>query len=304
MKRDASVVAQRVALQLTRDAAFEPLVSDTFSRHEFEAALAATAHELWVDDAHGRIRGHLYGATFDDPLFGRQTWTGPDGYSFESDDVLDNLCERAYPDWRHDGSMAHLVWALAGQGTRAWTDRGYRLVSVRGAVALDESYDVEWPEGYSLRRGVGSDLASALEFDALIDVAQGVDLALLTSEQRRTNEADLVELLEDPDCYYYLVEVDSIPVAQCVTFSLPPLRGNFDDTVYVSALAVRPDHQRRGVATRLVRTILTTARSQGARYAEVRWHIDNEPATSLWSSIGFRPTYVQLRRPLDDSAQR
>jgi GNAT superfamily N-acetyltransferase len=304
MKRDAPAIAQRVAFQLSRDAEFEPLVSDEFSRHEFESALAATPRALWVDDAHGRIRGHLYGATFDDPLFGRQTWSGPDGYSFESDNVLDNLCARAYPEWRQDGSTAHLVWALAGQGTRVWTDRGYRIVSVRGARELHEAYDVQWPEGFSLRRGEASDLASALDFDALIDTAQGVDLALLTSEQRRTNEADLVELLEDPDCYYYLVENDSSPVAQCVTFTLPPLRGNFDDTIYISALAVRPDHQRRGIATRLLRTIFNTARTNGARYAEVRWHIDNEPATSLWSRVGFRPTYVQLRRSLLDLAQR
>ncbi len=303
MKRDAPAIAQRVALQLSRDAQFEPLVSSDFSRPDFESTLASTAHELWVDDAHGRIRGHLYGATFDDPLFGRQTWTGPDGYSFESDDVLADLCDRAYPDWCRDGSRAHLVGALAGQGTRGWTERGYRVVSVRGAAALTDSHDVPWPEGYSLRQGVSSDIGAALEFDALIDVAQGVDLALLTSEQRRTNEADLIELFEDPECLYYLGEVDAVPVAQCVSFLLPPLRGNFDDTVYLSALAVRPDHQRRGVATRLVRTILHAARAQGARFAEVRWHIDNGPATSLWSALGFRPTYVQLRRPLADLPQ-
>ncbi len=303
MKRDAPAIAQRVARQLTRDAAREPLVSDEFSRHDFETALATTHHALWVDDTSGRIRGHLYGATFDDLLRGRQTWSGPDGYSFDFDHVLDALCERAYPQWRSEGSSAHLVWALAGHGTRVWTDRGYRIVSVRGGIALDEAYDVHWPEGFSLRRAGPSDLAAVVRFDEQIDLAQGVDVASLRPAQREATRADLRELIEDPDCHCYFVELDSQPVAQCVTFSLAPLRGNFDATVYVSALAVRPDQQRRSIATRLLRTIFNDATASGAHYAEVRWHIDNEPATSLWSAIGFRPTYVQLRRTLGDLAE-
>ena len=299
VKSDASAIAQRVADQLSRDAAVEPLVSRFFSRQDFEQALANSAGPVWVEDSCGHLRGHLYGATLDDPVRGRQTWTGPGGYSYEFENVLDNLCDWAYRTWRESGSTAHLVWALAGNGTQDWIERGYHIVSVRGSLALGDPFEVTWPAGQRLRRGDGADLDTALAFDALIDQAQGVRLDALTDVQREANKADLVELLDDPDCQYHLVEVDAQPAAQCVTFPLPPLRGSYDDTVYLSSLAVDPRFRRRGLATRLVHAVLNGAIEDGFRFAEVRWHIDNEEATSLWSNLGFRPTYVQLRRPLD-----
>lgn len=300
IKGDARAIAQRVADQLSRDAKIEPLVSQEFSRHEFELALATTAGPVWVDESHGHIRGHLYGATFDDPLHGRQTWSGPDGYSYESEHALDNLCEWAYHQWRDLGSTAHLVWALAGNGTQAWVERGYSIVSVRGARALAPVPDVAWPPGHRVRRGTPADLPTAVTFDAMIDLAQGVELDLLSDDQRASNRADLVELLEDPECHYYLLDVDERAAAQCVTFPLPPLRGNFEDTIYVGSLAVDPAYRRRGLATKLMHHVLNDAVNDGFRFAEVRWHIDNDDATSLWSALGFRPTYVQLRRPLLD----
>jgi GNAT superfamily N-acetyltransferase len=298
VKSDASSIAQRVAEQLSRDARIEALVCDDFSRQEFESALATSTGPVWVDDSNGHLRGHLYGATFDDPLHGRQTWTGPDGYSFDSEDVLDNLSVWAYRSWRDEGSGAHLVWALAGRGTQAWVERGYRIISVRASLALGDHIDFSWPGGHRVRRGTPGDLETALAFDALIDLAQGTQLDSLIDAQREASEAALVELLDDPDCHYYLVEIDSVVAAQCMAFPLPTLRGNFEDTVYVGSLAVDPAFRRRGVATMLMHTILNDALDDGFRFAEVRWHINNEEATSLWPALGFRPTYVQLHRTL------
>ena len=298
IKSDASAIAQRVADQLFRDHQIESLVSPEFSRQDFEFALANSATPVWVDDSNGHFRGHLYGATLDDALHNSQTWTGPDGYSYESDDVLDNLCEWAYHSWREQGSTAHLVWALAGGGTQAWIERGYQITSVRGALALPQPWDVTWPDEHVIRRASVSDLPAALAFDALIDLAQGTPVDLQTGAQREENEADLFELLDDPDCHYYLLYVDELPAAQCVAFALPALRGNYDDTIYVSSLAVASAFRRRGLATRLVRTVLNDSFDDGFRFAEVRWHIDNDAATALWSSLDFRPTYVQLHRSL------
>ena len=299
VKSDAAAIAQRVAQQLSRDADVEPLVSRDFSRHDFEQALANSTNPVWVEDSCGHLRGHLYGATLDDPRHGRQTWTRPDGFSYEFENVLDNLCDSAYRTWRESGSSAHLVWALAGNGTQDWIERGYRIVSVRGSLALRDPFDVTWPAHERVRRGGAADLDVALGFDAMIDEAQGIGSDSLSDAERAANRADVVELLDDPDCRYHLVEIDGRPVAQCVTFPLPRLRGSHDNTVHLSSLAVDPRQRRRGLATRLVRTVLNDALVEGFAFTEVRWHIDNEGATSLWSNLGFRPTYVQLRRPLD-----
>lgn len=298
VKFDASAIAQRVGEHLSFDARVEPLVCDDFSRAEFESALATSAGPIWVDDANGLLRGHLYGATLDDSLHGRQTWTGPDGYSFDSEDVLDDLSEWAYRSWRDEGSTAHLVWALAGHGTQVWVDRGYHISSVRAALPLSEPFTLTWPPALRVRRATPADLATALAFDALIDLAQGTEPDALNDTQREASEADLVDLLDDPDSHYYLLEVDGVAAAQCVSFPLPTLRGNFAETVYIGSLAVQPSWRRRGLATLLVRSILNEAIDDGFRFAEVRWHIDNDEATALWSTLGFHPTYVQLRRPL------
>ncbi len=298
VKSDAPAVAQRVADQLFNDSRVEPLVASELPRAEFESALVASHSPFWVDDSHGRLRGHLYGATLDDPLHGRQTWTGPDGYSFDVEGVLDNLLEWAYREWRAGGSTAHLVWALAGNGTQAWVERGYQIISVRGSTALEDVEPTPWPRGQRLRFATIDDLETAVAFDEMIDQAQGVDVSALSEAQRAANAADVAELLEDPECRYFLVEVDGRPAAQCVTYPLPALRGNFPDTVYLGSLAVHPDLRRRGLARVLVRTALDAARRDGFGHAEVRWHINNHGATSLWSALGFRPTYVQLRRSL------
>ena len=169
VKSDAPTVAQRVADQLFSDARLEPLVSAELPRADFEAALVASLSPFWVDDSHGHLRGHLYGATFDDPLHGRQTWTGPDGYSFEFENVLDNLLEWAYREWRADGSTAHLVWALAGNGTQAWLERGYQIVSVRGSTLLEDVEASPGPANQRIRLATPGDLDLALSFDAMID---------------------------------------------------------------------------------------------------------------------------------------
>jgi len=295
---DASAIGQRVGDQLLHDSQIEPLISSTFSRAEFERTLTTTTSPLWVDDANGSIRGHLYGATFDDPLYGRQTWSGPDGYSYDVDDVLDRLCDEAYREWRRDGSTAHVVWALFDHGTQDWTQRGYDVISVRGALALTGPFDVRWPANFSLRRARDSDLEAALFFDAMIDVAQGVQLDARTDEQRAASHADVIELLEDPECHYYLVDMNGQTAAQCVTFRLPEMRGNFANTLYLGSVAVSPPFRRRGIATTLLHVVLNEAIDDGFGHVEARWHADNREATSLWSSAGFRPTYVQLRRSL------
>ena len=298
VKGDAPAIAQRVAHQLLDHARFEPLVCADFSRQEFELALAHSCGHLWVDDSDGILRGHLYGVTLESTLAGRQTWTGPDGYSYDTSDILHNLCERAYRSWREHGALDHLVWALAGYGTQEWVECGYDIISVRGSLPLDQSPLVDWPLDHRVRRATPSDLLTAVTFDRLIDAAQGVNVDALSDIERDATTRDLAESLEDPDTHYFLLEVANKPVAQCVTFTLPALRGSYANTVHVGSLAVADEFQRQGLGTALVRHVLRDAFESGSGYAEARWHIDNQPATSFWSTLEFRPTYVLLRRPL------
>lgn len=57
--------------------------------------------------------------------------------------------------------------------------------------------------------------------------------------------------------------------------------------VVISRLIVRPDTQRRGVATRLVSVVLSQA---GNRPVSVSTSKDNSPAHALYGRLGFLPT--------------
>ena len=152
----------------------------------------------------------------------------------------------------------------------------------------------------TVRRGNENDFETALAFDALIDVAQGVDLESLSEAERLINQRQLHDTLSDPETHYYLLEIDGAPVAQCVTFPLPELRGTYDQTIYVSDVAVTPELRGRGYGQYIVRTALHDAVAASFTHAEVRWRITNQLAARTWRALGFRPTYAQLRRNLTD----
>jgi ribosomal protein S18 acetylase RimI-like enzyme len=295
---DAPAVAQRVIEYLARDAVAEPLICADLSRHELEQSLAASPDPWWVDDAPGSLRGHLYGVTLTDPGGTRATWTGPDGVSFDHEDVLDHLLHYADAEWRHQGSFAHHVSVVAGQGTQVWVERDYRVVSVKAVREITSIAEVQWPQHLRLRSATRDDLDSALVFDELIDEAQGDGRDSRSPSDREQRIADVVDLIDDPDNRYFVVEERGRAIAQCVTFQLPALRGSFADTVYLGSLAVDPSWRRRGVARLLVTSALAQAQRDGFGHAEVRWRINNLAATALWPGLGFSPTYVQMSRAL------
>ena len=169
---------------------------------------------------------------------------------------------------------------------------------VRGVFALVASRRESLPSGYSLRRGGPKDLALALELDRVLDEAQqrGPSFALFVEHASRPDE--MLEMLEDPDVRYYVVEHDGIAVAQCLTFGLEARRGSFDHTLHLSALSVRPGHEHRGVARGLVDYALAEGFDEGFRHVETNWRVTNHRAAAFWLRYGFRPSYVRLHRTI------
>jgi GNAT superfamily N-acetyltransferase len=164
-------------------------------------------------------------------------------------------------------------------------------------MALSDLQVVALPNGYVLRRGDRTDLDLAVELDRVIDEAELTQLA-----PRSIGLADVAdgwrELLEDDEVNYYVVEYDGRGVAQCVTYPLERRRGSFDHTTHLSAVAVRRDHEHRGVARAMIATALHDAWRQGSLYAEANWNVTNRRAEHFWTRYGFRSTYVRLRRAI------
>ncbi len=224
---------------------------------------------------------------------------GPDGVSYESPDVLDALYAEAGAEWIERQAIEHYAWVFDELAdTTPWYELGFARMHVRGVFALAPRERSELPMGYQLRRGGPNDLELALELDRVLDVAQqrGPSFALFVEHASRPDE--MLEMLEDPDVRYYVVEHEGIGVAQCLTFGLEARRGSFNDALHLSALSVRPEHEHRGVARALIDRALEDGLNDGFRYVETNWRVTNHRAAAFWLRYGFRPTYVRLHRTI------
>ncbi|HVB52163.1 MAG TPA: GNAT family N-acetyltransferase [Acidimicrobiales bacterium] len=297
----ASIVA-RVQQRLARDAQVNPLLNPSFSEDVFSHALRQVLDQTWVDDEDGQIVGHIYGALLESSEYGNGAWVGPDGVSFDRDDVLFALYGAAGSAWIELGALEHYAWVLdTKEDTKPWYELGFARMHLRGVLALNGPRHHTLAAGYRLRRGGPRDLALAIELDRVLDEAQrqGPSFSLFLDHASRPEE--LLETLEDDEVHHYVVEYLGQGVAQCLTFPLETRRGSFEKTLHVSAVAVRSEHEHRGVATALIDHALNDALEAGFNYAETNWRVTNRRAGNFWVRYGFSPTYVRLHRTIGNA---
>jgi len=294
---DLEQIAMRVGDSLARDARRNALVNPDFSPDVFVAALGSASDQTWVDEEDGLVVGHLFGAILDSVEHGRGTWIGPDGVSFDDDDILAALYDEAGATWSKRGATEHFAWVFdADDDTRPWLALGFVPVHRRGVRSLSTVPAETFPAGYVIRRGGVNDLALAVELDRLIDPAQSTDSTPPPNDV--AVRAGWRELLDDDEVRHYVVEHGGQGVAQCVTYPLDPRRGSFDRTIHLSAVAVQHGHEHRGVARAMVAAALLDARSARFLYAEANWGVTNHRAEQFWLRYGFARTYVRLRRSM------
>lgn len=292
---DLQAVAERVQVCLAYDAQRNRFVNPDFSRDDFMTAVANATDQTWVAVEAGGIVGHLFGALFENPEHGRSAWVGPDGVSFDDSDILDALYRTAGETWVERSVLDHYVWVFDNDAdTASWYNLGFVRAHVRGILALTKRARESLPMGYTLRRGDVRDVSLAVELDRLIDEAQGDDRIVISSEDEIA-VIEWRELLEDPEVHYYVVEFDGRGIAQCVTYPLESRRGSYNQTLHLSAVAVRPEHQHRGIARTMIDETLRDAHDADFLYAETNWRATNLRAAIFWTRYGFRSTYVQLR---------
>lgn len=67
------------------------------------------------------------------------------------------------------------------------------------------------------------------------------------------------------------------------------------DELHINTLAVAPDERRKGLATLLIRRVLTEASKEGARKATLEVRASNTAALALYARFGFRVTATRPR---------
>jgi GNAT superfamily N-acetyltransferase len=253
-------------------------------------------------DDDGRVVGHLYGALLESIEYGNGAWIGPDGVSFDNTDQLAALYATAGATWTAKGALEHYAWVFDDPSdTTPWYELGFARMHVRGVLSLSEERPRQLPEGYTLRRGGAGDLQIALTIDRVLDEAQRQGPSFSINFEHVSRADELLEALEDVEVDYYVVEHSGVGVAQCLTFPLDTRRGSYDHTLHVSAVAVTPEHEHRGVARALIDHALNDAFVAGFRYAETNWRVTNRRAANFWIRYGFQPTYVRVHRTIGSS---
>lgn len=94
--------------------------------------------------------------------------------------------------------------------------------------------------------------------------------------------------------------------------SIYPTSRPYRNTWIIANVGVHPDYQRRGIATRLMRTSLEAIRSRGGEMAILQVDSDNEPACRLYERLGFvierawitwrRSSSVRIPPPITEQA--
>ena len=296
---DVDEVVGAVAARFDADAQRQPLVNPDFSREGLAHAFTQSADATWVARDEGSLVGHLHGALLENADYGRGVWIGPDGASFDGVDTLAELYRVAGALWIAEGAREHYVWTLEDRDRlEPWYELGFARMHQRGVLVLEARNPVALTPGYSLRRGGPGDLELAVALDAELDAAQHEGPSFVIGDAHASAREDLRETLEDPDVHHYVVEYEGAGVAQCFTYPLAPIRGSYDDTVHLSAVAVRGAHRRCGVGRAMVDRALHDARAAGFTHAETNWRVTNRTAANFWRRYGFTTTYVRLHRTI------
>ncbi|GLW99594.1 hypothetical protein Misp02_36810 [Microtetraspora sp. NBRC 16547] len=89
----------------------------------------------------------------------------------------------------------------------------------------------------------------------------------------------------------YLAEVNDQVVGTATLMVMPNLTYGCSSTAFVEAVVVAAGHRRRGVATEIMRQLLSDARSAGCNKVQLLSHKRHaaDGAHRLYTSLGFEP---------------
>lgn len=163
------------------------------------------------------------------------------------------------------------------------------------------------PAGYRLAIGSGLDRARLLKFmqQTYEEMQPGQDYSHLALTIDHYFSSDTPLWWVEP------IGPDSTPL---VTLSRPsrpnPIAGLWvgnaidqirgDRHAHVFLLYVQPEHRRRGIGTALMHQAEAWARERGDRQMGLQVFQSNQPALSLYQSLGFQTQSLWMVKPLRD----
>jgi ribosomal-protein-alanine N-acetyltransferase len=86
---------------------------------------------------------------------------------------------------------------------------------------------------------------------------------------------------ENPNAEYTVAEIDGKIIA-CIGINI------FEDTAYISTIAVDTEFRRRGIGQKLIAESISIAQNLGAKYMLMEVRCSNIPSISIFKKFGFK----------------
>jgi aminoglycoside 3-N-acetyltransferase I len=135
-----------------------------------------------------------------------------------------------------------------------------------------------------VQRLTGADVAVAqVTFDLMA--------AVFETPSVTASEHYLAELLSSKSFWAFTAQSDGLVVGGLTAFVLPMARTEASE-LFIYDLAVRPSHQRSGVATLLMETARQAARAEGIDDVFLFAEDEDEDAVAFYNAIAMHPTPV------------
>jgi GNAT superfamily N-acetyltransferase len=109
-------------------------------------------------------------------------------------------------------------------------------------------------------------------------------------------------MMRSDDLTVYLAEVDDQAVGTATMMTMPNLTYSCAPTAFVEAVVVTMSHRRKGIATAIMRRLLSDARSAGCNKVQLLSHKRHsiDGAHRLYTSLGFEPEAEGFRLYLQE----
>jgi ribosomal protein S18 acetylase RimI-like enzyme len=148
--------------------------------------------------------------------------------------------------------------------------------------------------GYSLKTGSGLDRAQLVKFMQRtyreLDPTQPLAHLSQTVDRYLSNETPL---------WWVIIEGESSPIA-CLWLGSAIDQVTGDRHSHVLLLYVMPNCRRQGIGAALMRYAEQWAKEQGDRQIGLQVFSHNQPALTLYHSLGYAPQSIWMVKPLND----
>jgi GNAT superfamily N-acetyltransferase len=151
------------------------------------------------------------------------------------------------------------------------------------------------PEGLVIRRATDTDLPRVEELLALGAVPG-------TSEERRAEPGRAQEALHEIDrsgSVLLVAELEDVVVGMCQLIVFRHIQSGGGRCAEIESVHVHPDQRGHGVGTAMMRHAIERARALGCYRVQLTSNRVREDAHRFYGALGFEPTHVGFKLPLD-----